>query len=167
MLIGFGLMLESCSPAEGNKPGHEYMQDMGHSIAYEANLVDYFYYNRWNLDGYLKLAQPRNPVEGTIARGYVGLAKYSNAPIPAMVQQEFANETINGSVPFYYADSEADRTRAENEIKINPYPITKKKHWSTVNYYMIYIVVFVMVKKVMVRDIWLEMTVNILHNRLF
>jgi mono/diheme cytochrome c family protein len=126
MLIGFGLMLESCSPAEGNKPGHEYMQDMGHSIAYEANLVDYFYYNRWNLDGYLKLAQPRNPVEGTIARGYVGLAKYSNAPIPAMVQQEFANETINGSVPFYYADSEADRTRAENEIKINPYPITKK-----------------------------------------
>ncbi|MCO6460070.1 MAG: cytochrome c [Saprospiraceae bacterium] len=126
ILISATMLMESCSPAGGNRPGHEYFQDMGHSIAYEANLVDYFYYNRWNLDGYLKLAQPRDPVKGTIARGYVGLAKYSNAPVPAMVQEEFANETVNGSVPFYYADTEEDRTRAINDIKLNPYPITKK-----------------------------------------
>lgn len=125
-LISASLSLESCSPAGGNEPGHEYMQDMGHSVAYEANMVDLFQYNRWDMNGYIKLAQPRNPVMGTIARGYVGLAKYSNTEVPASVEAEFANETVNGSVPFYYNDTEADRTRAENDIKLNPYPITKE-----------------------------------------
>ncbi|HQP76229.1 MAG TPA: cytochrome c [Saprospiraceae bacterium] len=124
--IAASLSLESCAPAGGNKPGHEYMQDMGHSIAYEANMVDLFHYNRWDMNGYIKLAQPRNPVMGTIPRGFVGLAKYSNSEIPASVEAEFANETVNGSVPFYYGDTEEDRKRAENDIKLNPYPITKE-----------------------------------------
>lgn len=125
-IVASSILMESCSPAGGNKPGHEYMQDMGHSIAYEANMVDYFYYNRWDLEGYLNLAQPRNPVKGTIPRGYVGLAKYSNGVIPPMVQKEFENETVNGAVPYYYGDTEEERTRAINEIRYNPYPITKQ-----------------------------------------
>lgn len=125
LIGGSSFLFESCAPAGGNNTGHEYMQDMGHSIAYEANSVDYFYYNRWDLEGYLNLSQPRNPVAGTIPRGYVGLAKYSNGGIPANVTQEFENETINGAVPYYYKDTEEERLRATSEIKLNPYPITK------------------------------------------
>ena len=75
LLLGGTFFLESCGPAGGNNTGHEYMMDMGHSIAYEANTVDLFYYNRWDMNSYLKYAQPRSPIPGTIPRGYVGLAK--------------------------------------------------------------------------------------------
>ncbi len=118
-------LLESCGPAGGNNTGHEYMQDMGHSIAYEANSVDYFYYNRWDLQGYINLSQPRSPVPGTIPRGFVGLSKFSGGDIPDDVAGRFETETINGAVPYYYKDTEEERTRAQNEIKLNPYRITK------------------------------------------
>lgn len=124
-LLGGTFFLESCGPAGGNNTGHEYMMDMGHSIAYEANSVDLFYYNRWDMNSYLKYAQPRSPIPGTIPRGYVGLAKYSNGKVPDSVQSEFDHETINGAVPYYYADTDDDRLRAINEIRLNPYPITK------------------------------------------
>lgn len=32
----------SCSPADGNNSGHEYMPDMAHSVAYEANVDNYY-----------------------------------------------------------------------------------------------------------------------------
>lgn len=127
VLLSFGsiFIMESCGPASGNATGHEYMMDMGHSIAYEANSVDYFYYNRWDLQGYLNLAQPRSPIAGTIPRGSVGLMKYSGGEVPESVSKEFENETINGAVPYYYKDTEEERTRAQNEIRLNPYRITK------------------------------------------
>ena len=58
---------QSCSPAGGNSPGHEYMPDMVHSTAVEANVNNYYWYHTWDSDEYLNYASPRKPVKNTIA----------------------------------------------------------------------------------------------------
>jgi len=94
---------------------------MGHSIAYEANLNDYYYYNTWGSEeDYFKLAQPRKPVKGTIPRGNAGMA-YGDEKREAAMQ----GYAVNGSVPYHYEDTEEERTRAMEEIVSNPYPITE------------------------------------------
>ena len=109
----------ACGSAGVNQPGDEYMPDMGHSIAYEANYYDYYKYNRWGSAAeYYEMAKPRKPVMGTIPRGNAGNATSDNPnalSIPA-----------SGSVPYYYADTEEERTRAMNEITTNPFPITEE-----------------------------------------
>ncbi len=114
IVIGFALIVYSCSPAKGNRTGHEFMPDMVHSTAYEANYYTYYYFNTWGSeDTYKEFAFPRKPVPGTIARGFTGKATTSYT-IP-----------LNGSVPYYYEDTEEERTRAINEIIQNPFPITE------------------------------------------
>ena len=122
-----GLGFFGCSPSSGEFQGNEYMPDMGHSVAYEANYYDYYRYNRWGSeDDYHKMAQPRLPVEGTIPRGYAGagssLSKY--AMLRGMNSHNAIAVTPNGNVPYYYKDTEEERTRAMNEIIENPFPIT-------------------------------------------
>ncbi len=115
------VLVQACAPADGNKTGHEFMPDMVHSVAYEANVNSYYYYNTWGSEEeYLKYAMPRQPVEGTIPRGLAGnpagarASQYSNdISVPA-----------NGSVPYYYGDNDAERARATREIIANPYPIS-------------------------------------------
>ncbi|MEL6988906.1 MAG: hypothetical protein AAGK97_13925, partial [Bacteroidota bacterium] len=69
----FVIGLISCGPSHGDNPGHEFMPDMGHSTAYEANTYTYYYYNTWGSEEeYKKMAMPRKPVNGTIPRGYAG-----------------------------------------------------------------------------------------------
>ena len=117
------LMLSSCSSPDKNNPGTEYMPDMYHSIAYEANLNDYYYYNTWGTeDEYTKLAQPRKPVAGTIARGYV--APVDKKYMDGSATTNAISIPVNGSVPYYYDDTEEERTRAMKEIVKNPFPIT-------------------------------------------
>ena len=53
-------------------------------------------------------AKPKLPVKGTIPR-----TSTTDSSIPA-----------NGSVPYYYGDTEDERTRASNELIDNPLPIT-------------------------------------------
>ena len=118
-LVAFALffMLYACGSAGVNQPGDEYMPEMGHSIAYEANYYDYYQYNRWgSAEEYYEMAKPRKPVKGTIPRGAAGHAVSDNPnalKVPA-----------NGSVPYYYADTEEERLRATAEINVNPFPIT-------------------------------------------
>lgn len=117
VVLVFLVTIYSCSNPAGNNPGTEYMPDMGHSIAYEANYYDYYAKNTWGTEAeYYEMAQPRVPVKGTIPRGFSGeIAPAENdLAIPA-----------NGSVPYYYSDTEEERTRATNEILSNPFPITK------------------------------------------
>lgn len=103
--------LQSCQQAGVNNTGSEYMPDMGHSVAYEANYYNYYYYNTWGTeDEYYKFAQPKLPVDGTVPRR-------SNAGSFTIPTQ--------GSVPYYYADSDAERERAIVEIVDNPLPITE------------------------------------------
>ena len=127
------MVFYSCSPPSAGHPGSEYMPDMAHSTAYEANYYDYYYYNTWGSeDEYYKMAQPRIPVKGTIPRGYAGIhyASGEDAKMKVMKSLIGAGSTngiavpINGSVPYYYADTEEERLRATAELIDNPYPIT-------------------------------------------
>ena len=66
------LLLWSCGRAGGEDTGSEYMPDMTHSIAYEANYNSYYYNNTWDgEEAYKSYAGPRKPVAGTVARGYL------------------------------------------------------------------------------------------------
>ncbi|MGH1337529.1 MAG: OmpA family protein [Aureispira sp.] len=66
------VLLWSCTRAGGAETGTEYMPDMAHSIAYEANHDLYYYNNTWGEEtDYEAYAQPRKPVNGTVARGYL------------------------------------------------------------------------------------------------
>ena len=113
----------SCSKAGRNNPGTEYMPDMYHSIAYEANLEDYYYYNTWGTESeYYKFAQPRKPVKGTMPRGAsASSSKYFNG----MASNNAIAVPASGHVPYYYSDTEEERTRATMEIIKNPLPISE------------------------------------------
>ena len=129
------LLTTSCQQPGGNSTGSEYIPDMGHSIAYEANVYNYYYHNTWDSASVFKLKElsnPRYPVAGTVPRGYAGIhfASTTTAKNAAMetLNGESSTQTIavpiNGNVPYYYKDTEEDRTRASKEIKDNPFPIT-------------------------------------------
>lgn len=109
-------MLTSCQSAGVNQTGSEYMPDMAHSVAYEANTYGYYYHNRWGTEDDLhKMVQPRKSVAGTIARGLSG----------SLSEGRGISFKPNGSVPYYYGNTEEERTRAMAEIINNPYPISK------------------------------------------
>lgn len=104
------VMFSSCQQPGVNSTGSEYMPDMGHSIAYEANHYNYYSYNTWGSeDEYYKYAKPRVPVKGTVPR-----KKSNGFAIPE-----------HGSSPYHYGDTEEERTRAIAELIDNPYPITE------------------------------------------
>ncbi|NRB53229.1 MAG: c-type cytochrome [Saprospiraceae bacterium] len=129
------IILQACSPAGGEFAGSEYMPDMGHSVAYEANTYNYYYHNTWDKASSTdlwKLSQPRLPVSGTIPRGYAGVAMASNATAQSAMMDELRGGSstngiavpLSGNAPYYYEDTEEERLRATAEIIDNPFPIT-------------------------------------------
>lgn len=100
-LIVFAIALffySKCGP-EGNWTGREYMPDMGHSIAYEANVDGYYQYNMWGgQESRSAYSQPRLEPNGVIARG---------------------------SETYHYGNTEEERKRANAEITSNPIAFTK------------------------------------------
>lgn len=121
--FGMLLFLTSCQQPGKNSAGSEYMPDMAHSVAYEANHYNYYYYNTWGTEEeYYEMAKPRMPVKGTVPRGYAG-AQSMNASLGLESKAGMAI-TPNGSVPYHYGDTEEERTRAGNELIKNPFPIT-------------------------------------------
>ncbi len=133
VLAGVIFFSPACQQAGQNVTGSEYVPDMGHSIAYEANYYDYYYYNTWgDKEDYYKIAQPRLPVKGTVARGYSGIHFAGDAAgqsdMMNVLEGQSANAIavpLNGKAPYYYEDTEEDRTRAMVEITENPFPITE------------------------------------------
>lgn len=127
----FAWLFSLCSPAGKNKTGHEYMPDMYHQVAYEANQYSAYYWNHWDdksVRHKAELSQPRGKVAGTIARGMTGV--YYNGPLALdVVRGKNAPNAIaapvNGESPFYYENTEADRARCEDEMTGNPFPITQ------------------------------------------
>jgi len=106
-VVALFLTLQSCQQPGGNSTGSEYMPDMAHSVAYEANYYSYYYNNRWGGEAdYYHYAKPRHPVAGTIPRGGA------------------KSDDSQGSVPYHYGNTEEERTRATNEIIQNPLHIT-------------------------------------------
>jgi mono/diheme cytochrome c family protein len=124
----------ACQQPGMNSTGSEYMPDMGHSVAYEANVFSYYYLNTWDSASVVKLKDmsiPREPVKGTIPRGYAGLSIAMDSGDPYEVMEMMKGQTegsvatpVNGSVPYYYENTEDERTRAIAEIIDNPFPIT-------------------------------------------
>jgi len=129
------LLIQSCSPPEGDFAGSEYIPDMGHSIAYEANHYINYYYNTWDSASTYKLydlSTPRKPVNGTVPRGYAGVRYAAEQKkedvMAALTGQSSVNAIyvpVNGNVPYYYEDTEEERERAIAEIIENPFPITE------------------------------------------
>ena len=128
------ILFNACSPAEGNRRGHEFMPDMVHPTGYEANLYDYYYYNRWGTEAeYKNYAMPRLSVPGTVARGQISLANATDEAARMEMMDDFSGLSEgsiayapNGSVPYYYQNTEEERLRASREILRNPFPITEK-----------------------------------------
>lgn len=99
-------LFTACQQPGKNSTGSEYMPDMAHSVAYEANYYTYYYHNTWGTeDEYYKMAGPRKPVKGSIARNAAGTNKA-------------------GALSYAYADSDDERARAIADIIDNPYAIT-------------------------------------------
>ncbi len=134
-ISGLGLAgLIACSPAGGEKRGHEFMPDMVHSTAYEANVEEYYYFNTWGGEqNYMKYAMPRKAVPGTIARGSVAAA-LSNTPeghltaydeFNGLSSPDAVREPVNGAVPYPYPNTDSGRVQAAQEIINSPFPITE------------------------------------------
>ena len=141
-VLATALLTTSCASPGENEAGSEYMPDMGHSIAYEANTYFDYYYNQWDeqsvKDRY-DLATDYMPVQGTVPRGYAGYYLQSNGDNSDMSQGQLAqlrenygmtstqaiSVPLNGMAPYYYDDTEEDRLRAIEELTQNPFPITE------------------------------------------
>ncbi|MEO1262576.1 MAG: cytochrome c [Bacteroidota bacterium] len=128
----------SCQQAGGESTGSEFIPDMAHSVAYEANVYTDYSLNAWEEESVVsrrELTKPRLPVSGTIPRGFSGAATndgtYQTAAeaVANTMQKMKTNTGIaytpNGSVPYYYPDTEEGRLLATDQIKYNPFPITK------------------------------------------
>lgn len=129
LLMLFSFIFYQCSPADKNFAGSEYMPDMVHSIAYEPNVNSYYYYHSWGAEDVIyKMSIPRYPVKGTIARGSIALN--SDSSHKAMNNGNLNENAIripaNGSVPYYYQNTEEGRAKAMKEINSNPLSITDK-----------------------------------------
>ncbi len=123
------LVISSCQRPHDNVPGSEFMPDMAHSVAYESNHYLYYYNNTWGgEDEYYKYAKPKEPVKGTVPRGYAGLVQATSSDVAKSLNGSLTNSSIsvpmNGSVPYPYEDTEDDRMKAAADIMQNPFPIT-------------------------------------------
>ncbi len=133
------LSMHACQQAGKNATGSEFIPDMAHSIAYEANVLTNYSLNSWDKESVVsrrELSAPRLPVNGTIPRGYAAVAAHDGVfpSAEAAVRYTMERATIggagvaytpNGSTPYYYPDTEEGRTAATEQIRYNPFPITE------------------------------------------
>lgn len=149
LAIALPLLFSACQQPKGNSTGSEYMPDMAHSIAMEANTYSNYYWNNWDEKSTVKLkdmAMPRNPVAGTIPRGYAGVHYAStttakNAALDVLHGEgavQAISIPVNGNVPYYYNNTEEERARASAEIIYNPYPILDANLLKAKDLYNIY-----------------------------
>lgn len=116
-LVFLMFILVSCQDAGKNSTGSEYMPEMAHSIAFEANYYNYYPRNTFSkAQEYYAFAQPRTPVEGTMPRGSINTDMH----------------------PYYYGGSEDERARAMAEIIENPIEISEKSLKNGENLFNIY-----------------------------
>lgn len=139
--LTLAVVLTACSYPDENFTGSEYMPDMAHSLAMEANTYNYYYYNTWDDESTVELAKlvyPRTVPAGTVPRGYAGGYLDGKQAPKSMEEAELMRGSIvadgymnaisvptNGHVPYYYADTPEGRLQAIAELVDNPFPITE------------------------------------------
>ncbi len=147
-------VVTSCSEADGDFPGSEYMPDMAHSVAMEANTYNYYYYNTWNDRSTIPLGElvyPKYTVKGTVPRGYAGSYSPGMRPPATLEDAESMLGSIvdythpnamsiptNGHVPYYYDDTPEGREAAIADNASNPFPITETGMVRGANLYNIF-----------------------------
>ncbi len=127
----------SCQQPGKDSTGSEFIPDMAHATAYEANVLTKYNLNSWDEESVKsrrELSQPRQPVLGTIPRGFAGSASYNGVyasaldAIESMMQRMNHSGGIkytdNGHVPYTYPDTQEGRDLATQQIKYSPFPIT-------------------------------------------
>lgn len=132
--------LTSCNRAGGDFPGREFVPDMAHSTAYEANVYWDYSLNSWDEESVLDrrtLSMPRLPIKGTIARGYAGAADDPTL-LDGTRSRNASYTPPSGAVPYDYVDTEEDRLAASTAITRNPYAITTSGLDRGKNLYTIY-----------------------------
>lgn len=131
LLSIFGLMMfvSSCQQAKNDVTGSEFMPDMKHSIAYEANHYLYYSLNTWgDEEEYYQYNFPRLPVEGTVPRGAAGMANPKMAKsITGQLTAASISIPASGNVPYHYPNTDAGRLQAAQEMIQNPFPISDDK----------------------------------------
>jgi len=116
-LVFLTVLLYACQDAGRNSTGSEFMPEMTHSIAYEANTYTYYPRNTFSEpEEYHLYAQPRLPVEGSVPRGSI----------------------LTENHPYYYGNTEEERARAMAEITENPFPVTEENLGSGQKLFTIY-----------------------------
>lgn len=127
LLFSAIVLLSGCSGcgSGGDFQGREYMPDMAHSIAYEANYLSYYDFNTWSTKEELKQwSQPRKPVNGTIPRGYAGVMNSTNKE-KALDKLKGDAIPLSGSVPYHFPNTEEGLAQASASILSNPYAATE------------------------------------------
>lgn len=128
----------SCQQPGKDVTGSEFIPDMAHATAYEANVLTKYDLNTWDKESVFsrrELSQPRLPVGGTIPRGYTGSASYNgvyasaeDAVVTTMNRMKDSggiSYKANGHVPYAYPDTEDGRNLATQQIRYNPFAITE------------------------------------------
>jgi mono/diheme cytochrome c family protein len=112
-IIVIAFILYSCKSG-GEFTGREYMPDMAHSIAYEANQSTYYSLNQWSTRAeYEKYVQPRLPVPGTVPHG--------------KSEEEFHNRKSYTYPTYAFGNTEDERTKATELILDNPIKVSSAK----------------------------------------
>lgn len=135
------LTTNACQQAGGEVTGSEFIPEMAHSIANEANVLNYYNLNTWETEhgsaiSLRDASMPRKPVTGTIPRGAAATSTSDasfGSPSAAIQHtmnvmnnvDKFIPISPNGSTPYYFEDSDTGRILATNQLIYNPYPITK------------------------------------------
>ncbi|TXF87555.1 cytochrome c [Neolewinella aurantiaca] len=135
--LTLAVVLTACSYPDENFAGSEYMPDMAHSLAVEANTYNYYYYNTWDEESTVELAKlvyPRTVPAGTVPRGYAGARAPKSIDEALMMRGSMVDANnmsaisvpTNGSVPYYYDNTPEGRLQAIAELQENPFPITEE-----------------------------------------
>lgn len=108
------------------------MPDMAHAVSFEANVYNDYYWNHWDKESVVPMAQlmqPRGIVSGTVPRGYVSVYHNGAGSMDVLYGRNASNAIstpVNGAAPFPYANTEEERLRCEQEMLNNPFPITQR-----------------------------------------
>jgi outer membrane protein OmpA-like peptidoglycan-associated protein len=125
--IGLAAVAFTGCQAGGEFAGREYIPDMTHSVAYEANVHTYNSYNTWGTEEEKRAMENlRYQVKGTVPRGYTSFSNMGGDDAATVLKaMRMSGGLPNGFVPYYFPNSDSGRLMAERADMKNPFVATK------------------------------------------